>query len=218
MSNSLGTVLLFAVALFLGLLAGAALDLGGRPLEDVSRTARAGGRAGDAAGLSDEDRETLRRLAQELTLVRAELAGRDPDVALPLPEAPTETREAMVTEDAERAPQDLGELRDWMRSVDRRLEALASLGTLTATNLTMPPPGLRPRPLPTPLANDEAQAAFEESHMAWSAQEVIDAYGRPDVVHSDEEWEYQYRDGNGGELADVHFQFSGGLVRRIFAH
>jgi hypothetical protein len=111
------------------------------------------------------------------------------------------------------------ELRAWMRKIDAAIANLSkSPGSLPVIQL--PPAGVRPTRLPVPALDDEEQTLFAASHLLWSYQDVIDAYGRPDVVHDGDEWEFKFAAGTSGEseLEDVHFVFRGGYVVHMYAH
>jgi hypothetical protein len=111
------------------------------------------------------------------------------------------------------------ELRAWMSRIEEGLGNLAkSPGSFPLIDL--PPEGLRPTPLPVPSPDDEDQEVFGSSHLLWSYQDVLEAYGRPDVVHDGNEWEYRYVGElpAESELSDVHFSFSNGFCTSMYAH
>ena len=111
------------------------------------------------------------------------------------------------------------ELARWMARIDRRIEDLIkSPGSLPVLHL--PPAGVRPTPLPFPNPDDVDQEEFGASHLLWSYQDVLASYGRPDIVHDGDEWEYRYKGEPLGEaeIVDMHFIFSGGYVVHIYAH
>jgi len=108
------------------------------------------------------------------------------------------------------------ELTDWMVRIEKRL---AMSSSQNSTQLRLPAPGSVSAPPPMPDLGDLEQETFERSHYLWSLQDIVDAYGMPDVVHgegSSIEWEYKYD--TGGELDDMHFVFTGGLCIRAYAH
>ena len=111
------------------------------------------------------------------------------------------------------------ELRAWMETIETRLDALMkSPGTLPVLHL--PPRGVRPTPLPVPVLDDEDQEDYAASHLLWSYQDIVSAYGRPDIVHDGDEWEYKFIDEADPEsgLSDVHFVFRGGYIVHMYAH
>lgn len=216
-----------AVALLVGVWLGALLVDRGRDGVDRSGALREVVHASPRPAPREASLEELERLDDLLLEVRAlrlELAEHLDRDALDraLPESAESSRVALDehgdprADVLERLP---SELVRWMRRIDERMTNLAkSPGSLPV--IRMPPEGLRPRPLPVPQAEDVDQEAFATSHLLWNYQDLLDTYGRPDIVHDATEWEYKYRDelGAENELGDVHFQFSGGLVVHAYAH
>jgi len=110
------------------------------------------------------------------------------------------------------------ELVRWMRDFERRVALAGASGP--AEGLRVPAPGYAPNPPPFPRADDES-GGLSRDHFAWRFQDVLDTYGRPDVVHTDGdiEWEYKYTDpSRPEELDDVHFVFVNGLCMKVYAH
>ena len=80
-----------------------------------------------------------------------------------------------------------------------------------ATSLALPPLGSRPNPLPT-LTDDNLEE-FTKSHVLMSYQDVLDKYGRPDMVwptNNSLNWNYQCEDESW-----LLFTFQEGMLVRI---
>ncbi len=163
------------------------------------------------------------RLLEDLTLevrtLRSELRERGLEA---IDRSPTE-RDSRTPAEENDEPSRVAdidpEVARWMARIDARLADLAkSPGSLPV--LTLPAIGVRPTPLPLPEPADEDQERFGASHLLWSYQDVLQAYGRPDIVNDGTEWEYRYKGEAMGEaqLADVHFVFEGGYVVHVYAH
>ncbi len=101
-----------------------------------------------------------------------------------------------------------------LEEVASRLEGLSRSPALTAlrpNSLQIPPPGSRPTPLPSDMA--ETLSELARSHVLKSYQDVLDLYGRPDSVWPNQatlNWTYKREDGS-----TIIFTFQEGLVVRV---
>lgn len=103
---------------------------------------------------------------------------------------------------------------DRLEGIASRLEHLSHSAVRPArmaTSLALPPLGSRPNPLPT-LTDDNLEE-FTKSHVLMSYQDVLDKYGRPDMVwptNNSLNWNYQCEDESW-----LLFTFQEGMLVRI---
>jgi hypothetical protein len=221
------SLLIAAVALVVGAAGGAWLAAGREP----ARAVRGEAPAAVAAPAEGDLAAVLGELSRTLEALRTTLAERP--IAAPAPSA------SPPGASAERVPLDAGAPARYERELVAALNALAaSLRGLQADPARSASPRAQHLIVPkwvdrraafasagmraAQVADDEvgwdrAMEAWRDKHFFWTAQQVLDAYGKPDEIEAGEgqaSWTYRLQLGEDAEEW-YYFRFADGLVYAV---